>query len=51
MDYSRSGKYNQNVYKNTGTKFRMSSLKNMIETSSFFLCTHICKENIWEKIV
>ncbi len=32
--------------KTAGTKFEISTLRNMIETSGFFHCTHICSSNI-----
>ncbi len=49
IQYSWRGMYNQNFQKSAGTKIEISPLKNMIETSSFFHCTLICKMNIWEK--
>jgi hypothetical protein len=35
--------------KTAGTKFEISTLRNMIETSGFFHCTHICSSKIREK--
>jgi hypothetical protein len=43
--YSRRGKYNQNFQKSAGIKMKISSLKNMIETSVIFsLNTHLLKQ-------
>ncbi len=35
--------------KTAGTKIEISPLRYMIETSGFFLCTHICSSNISER--
>ncbi len=36
--------------KRAGTKIEITPLRYMIETSSFFLYTHICSSNISERI-
>jgi hypothetical protein len=47
--YSRRGKYSHYFRKTAGTKIEISTLRNIIETSGFFHCTHICSSNISEK--
>ncbi len=46
LPYSRRGKYSHNFRKMAGTKIEISPLRNMIETSGFFHCRHICSTNI-----
>jgi hypothetical protein len=45
-NYSRRDKYSHNFQKTAGTKIEISPLRNMIETSGFFHCRHICSTNI-----